>query len=80
MKSLEARESRLQEQLESLQRELAELQSAAVARLGPALVARAQELEGAAAKCRQVWLGAVLGGLGMMGGPGPGSRGLPGIP
>eukprot|EP00198_Chlamydomonas_reinhardtii_P010923 XP_001700260.1 predicted protein [Chlamydomonas reinhardtii] len=54
MKSLEARESRLQEQLESLQRELAELQSAAVARLGPALVARAQELEGAAAKCRQV--------------------------
>ncbi len=67
MQSLEAREARLQAQLEALQRELAELQSGAVARLGPAMVARAQELESAAAKCRQVGVGRV-GGAGRGGG------------
>ncbi|GLI71736.1 hypothetical protein VaNZ11_017041 [Volvox africanus] len=51
---LDSREAALRHQLQSLSAELTELQSAAVARLGPALVARAQELEEAAGRYRQV--------------------------
>ncbi|EFJ43633.1 hypothetical protein VOLCADRAFT_96188 [Volvox carteri f. nagariensis] len=40
-------------QLESLALELSELQSGAVARLGAAMVVRAQQLEAAAARCRK---------------------------
>lgn len=52
LRSLDAREAALRAQLEARQRELAELQAAAVGRLAPGLVAQAQQLEGAAARCR----------------------------
>ncbi|GIL76562.1 hypothetical protein Vretifemale_6066, partial [Volvox reticuliferus] len=54
LRGLESREAALRRQSESLSAELTELQSAAVSRLGPALVARAQELEGTAGRYRQV--------------------------
>ncbi|GLI71738.1 hypothetical protein VaNZ11_017043 [Volvox africanus] len=53
LRDLDSREAALRHQLESLSAELAELQSGAVSRMGPALVARAQELEGAVAQSRK---------------------------
>ncbi|GIM16906.1 hypothetical protein Vretimale_19473, partial [Volvox reticuliferus] len=53
LRGLESRGAALRHQLESLSAELAELQSGAVSRMGPALVARAQELEGTVAQCRK---------------------------